>query len=203
MSAAKSVLPTSDLAERIRVSARADISKYGVLGLRVTRVANRAHCSVTQIYRHFEDRDGLLADVLARIYEEISEKTIQGFMSILERMTVISVRDVIEMLPTPSGILDREESLLRAQILAVASVNPALRARLSEIARAIYPKWSAACDLVESRLPDGESFDRRVVFVMILNSNLMYNSLLGELATTDDEYKSFMYDAFTMKKRND
>jgi AcrR family transcriptional regulator len=36
-------------------SARTEIEKHGVLGLRVAEVAARAHCSITQIDRRFED----------------------------------------------------------------------------------------------------------------------------------------------------
>ena len=188
------------MADRIRASAREDIRQHGILGLRVTRVAERAYCSVTQIYRHFEDRDGLLADVLAELYAEMSEQTITAAIANLSAMPVISVRDVIDLLPMPSGVTHREESLLRSQILAVATVNSELRDRLAEIAQATYPRWGAACDLVESRLVPGETFDRRAVFVLLLNSNLFYNSLLDDMAITDDEYRQFLFDAFTMRR---
>ena len=45
-------------------SARAEIEKHGILGLRVADVAANAHYSVSIIYRYFGDRDGLLAQVL-------------------------------------------------------------------------------------------------------------------------------------------
>jgi hypothetical protein len=38
-----------------------------------------------------------------------------------------------------------------------------------------------------------------VVFVVLLNSNLFYNSLLDEHGINDDEYRAFMIDAFRMK----
>lgn len=199
MSPTRNSVHTSDLADRIRESAREDIRQYGILGLRVTRVAKRAHCSVTQIYRHFEDRDGLLADVLARQFEEIATRNIESTLAALASKSSLTVADIVEILPMPSKVTEREESLLRSQILAVATVNRSLRDRLAAIAQRIYPRWVEACEIAESRLPHGQNFDRRVVFVILMNSNLFYNSLLDEKAVTDEEYKRFMIDAFSMR----
>ena len=57
--------------ESILRSARREIERNGILGLRVADVAEGANCSVTQIYRYFTNRDGLLAQVLGDIYEEL------------------------------------------------------------------------------------------------------------------------------------
>ena len=200
MSSQKSDLGSSaSLPDQIRSSALEDIRSYGILGLRVTRVAKRANCSVTQIYRHFEDRDGLLADVLALIFQEIATKNIEASLAALSSMTTITVPDIVDILPLPSKVAAREESLLRSQILAVASVNKALRDRLAEIAQAVWPRWVEACDIVDRRLAPGESFDRRVVFVVLMNSNLFYNSLLDDNGISDEEYRQFMIDAFRMR----
>jgi AcrR family transcriptional regulator len=193
------VTSAENLADRIRTSAIEDIRLYGILGLRVTRVAKRANCSVTQIYRHFDDRDGLLADVLARIFRDISTRNIESSITALSAMKSISIPNLVSILPMPSNITTREEALLRSQILAMATVNRTLRDALSDIAKSIWPRWVEACELVESRLAPGESFDRRVVFVVLLNSNLFYNSLLDEHGINDDEYRAFMIDAFRMK----
>lgn len=199
MSSTKSGSHTSDLADRIRDSAREDIRLFGILGLRVTRVAKRAHCSVTQIYRHFEDRDGLLAEVLAQIFEEIATSNIESTLAALTSKSSLTIEDVVDILPMPSKVTEREESLLRSQILAVATVNPDLRDRLAAIAQRIYPRWVEACEIVEGRLPPGQSFDRRVVFIVLMNSNLLYNSLLDDKGVTDDEYRNFMIEVFSLR----
>lgn len=54
-------------AEAILVSARREIERNGIVGLRVADVATGANVSLTQIYRYFGDRDGLLARVLGDI----------------------------------------------------------------------------------------------------------------------------------------
>lgn len=188
-----------NLPDRIRASALDDIRLYGILGLRVTRVAKRANCSVTQIYRHFDDRDGLLADVLSGLFREITTRNIESSIAALSAMDSITVPDLVSILPMPSNITKREDTLLRSQILAVATVNHTLRDGLADIAKSVWPRWVEACDIIEARLAPGESFDRRVVFVVLLNSNLFYNSLLDEHGINDDEYRAFMIDAFRMK----
>ena len=199
MSSGSDVASAENLADRIRTSAIEDIRLYGILGLRVTRVAKRANCSVTQIYRHFDDRDGLLADVLARIFRDISTRNIESTITALAAMKSITIPNLVSILPMPSNITKREDTLLRSQILAVATVNHTLRDGLADIAKSVWPRWVEACDIIEARLAPGESFDRRVVFVVLLNSNLFYNSLLDENGITDDEYRAFMIDAFRMK----
>ena len=194
--------PQDDLANRIRASALEDIRLNGILGLRVTRVARGAYCSVTQIYRHFGDRNGLIADVLAQVFDEITTTTIRRTLELLSAMTTITVAEFVATLPLPSSFAEREEALLRSQILAVATVNPELHERLTEITRRVWPQWIEACEMIEARLVPGESFDRRVVFIVLLNSNLFYNSLLAENAVTDDEYRKFLIDIFGTKNNS-
>ncbi|MEY3582449.1 MAG: Bacterial regulatory protein tetR family [Actinomycetota bacterium] len=55
--------------ENILASARAEIDQYGIIGLRLSAVAEKAQVSVPLIYKYFEDRDGLLAVVLGDWYE--------------------------------------------------------------------------------------------------------------------------------------
>ena len=47
--------------DAILASARREIERAGILGLRVADVASGANSSITQIYRFFKNRDGLLA----------------------------------------------------------------------------------------------------------------------------------------------
>lgn len=172
---------------------------YGILGLRVTRVARRAHCSVTQIYRCFEDREGLLAAVLGDIFAEITGRRIQGALERLKQREVITLDHVLDIIPMPSSVGLDDDMLLRSQILAMAAVNDTLRNRLVAIAAETYPSWVEACDIIEARLTPSESFDRRVVLIGLLNSNLYYNTLLGDRATTDAEYRQYLRDCFSMQ----
>ena len=187
-----------ELADLIRASAREDIRLYGILGLRVTRVARRAHCSVTQIYRCFEDRDGLLAAVLGDMFSQITSHRIRSVLNRLRQLEVITLDHVLDLIPTPSSVGHDDDVVFRSQILAMAAVNDGLRDRLSAIAGETYPSWVEACDIIEARLDRSQSFDRRVVLIGLLNSNLYYNSLLGDRATTDAEYRQYLRDALSM-----
>ena len=55
---------TPNARERILAAAKHELHEVGILGLRVQEVAKIANTSVSLIYKHFEDRDGLLAQVL-------------------------------------------------------------------------------------------------------------------------------------------
>ena len=60
-------MPTPEAPEsrtRIIEAAKHELQAVGILGLRVQEVAKIANTSVSLIYKHFEDRDGLLAQVL-------------------------------------------------------------------------------------------------------------------------------------------
>ena len=60
--------------ESILASARAEIDQYGIIGLRLSSVAEKAKVSAPLIYKYFDDRDGLLAVVLGDWYEEFTNK---------------------------------------------------------------------------------------------------------------------------------
>jgi hypothetical protein len=58
----------------------------------------------------------------------------------------------------------------------------------------VLKDWSAS---LVARLPEGQVFDERVIFVLIFNQLLYYNTLLGDEAVTDDEYLQFLRDKMT------
>ena len=86
-------------------SARGELAERGILGLRVASVARNAHCSITNIYRYFGDRDGLLARVLGDMYEEITLRAVENFMDQIRQRPVITVSDtkcaVVQLCRTP------------------------------------------------------------------------------------------------------
>lgn len=56
-----------DSKSRILESARVEILKNGIIGMRVSDVARGADTSITLIYRYFVDRNGVLARFLTMI----------------------------------------------------------------------------------------------------------------------------------------
>jgi AcrR family transcriptional regulator len=184
----------SDPREMILRSARAEIEKNGILGLRVAEVAANAHYSVSIIYRYFGDRDGLLAQVLGDLYEEILDRTSQRLEASIPAEGPVTIDQIISLAPKPSEVEKNPDSRLRLQILAVAATNPVLEARMKDIAQARFKVMKAFAETLKSRLPEGQVFDERVMLIMIVNQLLYYNTLLGEHAVNDADYFAFLKD---------
>jgi len=173
-------------------SAREQVEKVGILGLRVADVAAGANCSITQIYRYFTDRDGLLAQVLGDMYDEFIVMGVNGYLKILKDINPLTIDILVDKLPlgfTPDLMRMQE---LRLQILAVSTTNEPLRLRLEQCTAFASEEWNQGLDIIESRLAPNEKLDRRV-FIMVLGlQNPYYRALLGERAFTDSEYRTFL-----------
>ena len=187
----------SDSEAAILKSARQEIEKEGILGLRVAEVAANANCSITQIYRYFRDRDGLLARVLGDIYEEALYQGYETFMARLKKLPVITIEDLVKTLPTPSQYAAMVNQELRLQILAASAKNVPLRLRLEEITQNHLPDWESGLDYIEENMAPGENFDRRMFTIMLLVQTMYYRTLLGDKGFTDEEYQQFLRDKMT------
>ena len=188
---------SGDPRELILRSARAEVEKNGILGLRVAEVAANAHYSVSIIYRYFGDRDGLLAQVLGDLYEEILDRTAHRLATGLPASGPLTVDQILSLALMPSEADTNPDLKLRLQILAVAATNPELEARLKSIAQTRLQQMKAWSQAVKSRLPEGQIFDDRILFILIVNQLLYYNTLLGDDAVTDEEYFRFLKDKIT------
>ncbi len=175
-------------------SARAEIEKNGILGLRVAEVAANAHYSVSIIYRYFGDRDGLIAQVLGDLYEEILDRTAQRLAASIPAEGPVTIDQIVALAPKPSDVEKNSDSRLRLQILAVAATNPVLEARMKDIAQARFKVMKDFAANLKSRLPEDQVFDERVMLIMIVNQLLYYNTLLGEHAVNDADYFAFLKD---------
>lgn len=184
----------SETEAAILQSARHEIEKNGILGLRVAEVAANANCSITQIYRHFRDRDGLLARILGDIYEEALYQGYETFMARLKKLPVITIEDLVKMLPTPSQYAAMVNQELRLQILAASAKNAPLRLRLEEISQNHLPVWESGLDYIEQKMSPGEKFDRRMFTIMLLVQTMYYRTLLGDKGFNDEEYQQFLRD---------
>jgi len=175
-------------------SARREIETNGILGLRVADVAAGAHYSLTQVYRYFGDRDGLLARVLGDLYDEILTRTHEGYMAQMKTLNVITLDDIVNSLPTvskPQAMLVQE---IRLQILATSVKNVELRERIEDLSRDMYQRWESGLDYIESKLEPGLEIDRRVFTIMLIVQMMYYRTLLGDIGFSDDEYRDFVRD---------
>jgi AcrR family transcriptional regulator len=188
---------SGDPRELILRSARAEVEKNGILGLRVAEVAANAHYSVSIIYRYFGDRDGLLAQVLGDLYEEILDRAAHRLATGLPASGPLTIDQIVSLAPMPSEADTNPDLKLRLQILAVAATNPELEARLKSSAQTRLRQMKNWSEAVKSRLPEGQIFDDRILFILIVNQLLYYNALLGDDAVTDEEYFRFLKDKIT------
>lgn len=182
----------ADSRQRVLDSAREEIRKNGILGLRVADVASNAFFAVSVIYRHFGDRDGLLAAVLGDIYEELLTERRQILLTRLPAEGPLTMKQIVRLAPSPSEVLKSNEVRLRLQILAVAATNPALEERLSQIAQREIAEMHRIIEHLQSRLPEGQTGDMRVFSILIANQSLYYNHLLGPLGVDDETYYAFL-----------
>ena len=188
----------SDSRQLIIESARQELVRNGILGLRVANVAEGAHCSITQIYRFFGDRDGLLAQVLGDMYDEIVPGAFAGYQERLRHAENITIDDLVDALPLPSNQTQMRNQEIRMQILATAVNNPQLRQRIEAITKTVYQGWQEAIAQAEGKLADGVEVDWRVFNIMLLVQTMYYRTLLGDEGFTDDEYRQFLRDKFTL-----
>ena len=187
-----------DSRQLIVASTREELKKNGILGLRVADVAEGAHCSITQIYRFFGDRDGLLAQVLGDMYDEIVSGAFDAYMEKIRQMETLTVDDLVKFLPLPSQPQSMQNQELRMQILATSVNNAQLRQRIEAITKTVYSNWQQSVEEVEQKLPKGVRVDWRVVNIMLLVQNMYYRTLLGDEGFTDEEYRQFLKDKFTL-----
>jgi AcrR family transcriptional regulator len=170
------MIPGEDPRTRILRSARQEVEKNGILGLRVAEVAGNANYSVSVIYRYFGDRDGLLAQVLGDLYEELLERVSQKVASLIPAHGPVTVDQILALAPMPSEAKNNPDITMRLQILAVAATNPILENRLKEIAQHRYKNIIDLAAQLKSRLPEGTAFDERVFTIMIANQLLYYSA---------------------------
>jgi AcrR family transcriptional regulator len=186
--------------EVILASAKRILLSQGILGLRVADVASDANCSITQIYRFFRNRDGLLARVLGDIYDEQSKIAVEQYLARLPRDSAITINDLVSAVP----IVMTEDQIkfheLRLQILATSVHNKELHDRLKVCTQNLYKMWKAGLDEIHLRMAPGENFDERVFFMVFAQQNPYYRTLIDETLFTPDQYRDFLLEILRMGK---
>ena len=187
----------SDSRQHILDSAREELQLNGILGLRVANVAEGAHCSITQIYRFFGDRDGLLAQVLGDMYDEIVTGAFTNYVEQIESLETITAEDLVNALPLPSNEVQMRNQEIRMQILATAVNNQQLKLRIEAITKTAHQAWQDAIARAQKKLAEGTRVDWRVFSIMLVVQSMYYRTLLGDEGFTDEEYRQFLRDKFT------
>jgi AcrR family transcriptional regulator len=178
----------------ILASARREVERVGIVGLRVAEVAAGANVSLTQIYRYFGDRNGLLARVLGDIFEELLGHSVGHLARAMDALDPVSVEAIIDLLPPYSTVVNGTNQRLRLQILAMSVINDKLAARLQETAVGAMQTLKSALDRVEARLPPGETLDRRLFEILMPLHMPYYNVLLADEGVDDDTMRRYLID---------
>lgn len=185
------VNPQAASRERIAEAARTEIDEKGILGLRVQDVARKAGVSVPLIYKYFGDRDGLLCEVLGRMFTETARVQMERAARIISEAGENPGPDdiVAALLSDP----DNELRTCRAQmvqILAAASEIPALMELLRREQTGMY---EASVLFLKSIFADLGFDDQLPVNALatLLNAasfGMVMDDLLGDNAVDNAEY---------------
>lgn len=173
-------------------SAREELETSGILGLRVAVVAANSNSSITQIYRFFRNRDGLLARVLGDIYDEQTLLTVERYLSSLPSTGDLTIRDLViavQVELTPQAIKVQE---LRNQILATSVHNKELQERLKVCTEKLLNLWSVELDKLQERMAPGEKFDKRFFIMVFSQQNPYYRTLINDNFFTVEDYREFL-----------
>lgn len=192
----------TDSRMRILASARTEIERRGILGLRVADVARGAGTSITLIYRHFHDRDGLLAEVLGDIYDE----SVTYWESLLESWQgrAVGYEDLIATMPMPDDETSRTRRNLRLQILATAVNNHRLHDRIEHSTQRFHAAVQQGVELIRARSGERNPLDPRIYALMLLMFNNMFvsNDMLGDRRIGDADYRDFLHHFFARYDAN-
>jgi AcrR family transcriptional regulator len=183
---------STELVERLLVAAHQELGENGILGFRTQSVATRASCSISLIYRYFENRDGLIIRVVGDLFDTLQREHVDLVFNYFAGLDVIRPSDISNVIPHLDQNAQSTNMHWRLLALALSRENGALRARLETSIRSVIPKWQSTLEMIASKAPPGETLDLRV-FTMILSMHLpYYNSLFGEFRVKDADFKAYL-----------
>lgn len=198
-------IPEAQLSRsRIIEAAKHELHEVGILGLRVQEVAKLADTSVSLIYKYFEDRDGLLAQVLGDMHDEridMWEKMFSNALLDTAPRGEFSVEDLLSKLPLPNSAMFQKLGWDRAQMLAAMGSSPKLRERIEQTTQRLFRLTLKVVDNADISGKENESFNRMTALIISsLNLIFINNDLLGDHRITDEEYTSFLKAIFRDRK---
>ena len=119
--------------QRIVQAAQQELLDSGILGLLMEVVAEKTEVSVPLIYKYYGSRDGLLTEVLSRLYDGDSYQKLSAYADIFVEMQNPSLDDIAILFATVQQEFRMPGRWQRLQILAASVELPELRKRLAEI----------------------------------------------------------------------
>ncbi|MEY2967054.1 MAG: hypothetical protein RLY50_1104 [Actinomycetota bacterium] len=177
--------------ERIVEAARDEVLSKGILGLRVQDVAAKAKVSVPLIYKYFADRDGLLAEVLGRMFEEIVLEYVEASEEFFAHLDNPTVDDLAAVFARPSEERRKGRRWLRVQIMAASMEIPALRERLTLVQGHINERTSQFMEMAQQRIAGRVVISPRALAIAVqaTGMGLVLNDLVEDAdKVSDDEH---------------
>ena len=188
--------------ENILASARAEIDRCGIIGLRLSAVAEKAHVSVPLLYKYFEDRDGLLAVVLGDWYEGFVFQYRSMIDNWIDSAEQISLEQFAQLSPKPGAGAMQKDREFRLKVLATALENPQLRLRVSKITNEAHNWGEQTMDRAIPKLPEPDRhFDRRLFSWLLFNTMYVFHDMLDSKPIEDEEYISFLVNLIRASSR--
>jgi len=179
--------------ELILKCATAEIDAYGIIGLRLASVAEKAKVSVPLIYKYFEDRDGLLAVVLGDWYEEFVYRYRAMIDGWIDSATKITLEEFAQLSPKPQTGAMQKDREFRLQVLATALENPQLHRRIKALTIDAHAWGNATMDRAIPKLPESDrQFDRRIFSLLLFNTMYVFYDLLDTERINDEQYNAFL-----------
>lgn len=178
---------------KILDSARAEIDRHGIIGLRVSDVASGAQVSVPLIYKYFVDRDGLLAAVLGDWYDGFIFRYRAMIDTWIEGATSISIEEFAHLSPKPRAGDNQKDREFRLKVLATALENPQLQARVRAATIDAHAWTESTMDRAIPKLPEADRhFDRRLFSLLLFNTMYVFHDMLDAEPIGDEEYFEFL-----------
>ena len=182
----------TDSKKRILESARTEILKNGIIGMRVSDVAKGADTSITLIYRYFVDRNGVLARVLGDMYDEFRmsfQTKVEAWLAVNDSL---SLEDFARLMPNPAEETKHARDF-RVQVLATALENPELNERIKAVTTTTYRWMRDTIEANRHKLPVEErGFDARFMTVIMFNLMFVYYDLVDEDKISADDYRAML-----------
>ena len=179
----------------ILASARAEIDQHGIIGLRLSAVAEKAQVSVPLLYKYFEDRDGLLAVVLGDWYEGFVFQYRSMIDNWIDSAEQISLEQFAQLSPKPGAGAMQKDREFRLKVLATALENPQLHQRIRHLTNEAHAWGEATMDRAIPKLPKGDRhFDRRFFSLLLFNTLFVFDDMLDTEPISDADYTAFLVD---------
>ena len=179
--------------ELILKCARTEIDQYGIIGLRLSSVAEKAKVSVPLIYKYFEDRDGLLAVVLGDWYEEFVFRYRAMIDGWIEMASTITLEEFAQLSPKPRAGDFKKDREFRLKVLATALENPLLHQRIKKITNEAHAWGESTMDRAVLKLSEHDRhFDRKIFSLLLFNTMYVFYDMLDAPEIDDDSYIAFL-----------